>query len=1542
MHPNEQLDDLFLERAERRGLLAVAQINALRDELDSRRGHEPDLCAHELVVEKGWLGVEAALAVLEAHPDETLDELKARLLRHDDELQPIRRDTERLARLAPYAGRDDELAPEQEDFFPEVPKFVEPVGPAYAFADAGDTDSNLEMELPPPDTRSGDSLFEEQQQNLIPSLEADDEEPAMVERTPSARLAQVKLDALDNVDLEEEDVLEAIDSLDAEEAGRFGPESSSATSLGIDKEDTSLGITGLRVGDTAQRTASDTAHGEDEVSAPAPQFQLKGSKGASVDFSSFGDDDTLSPDALSTFVEDESEEISQLMNDSAVNEVMEQADDTYFGPPADLTTTPQEMLHDSIAPPKPVDAHTLFDSEDLKPARGRAAASVSHREEDFAATAPPENPEMAQARIDEDSDVSVTVQDDFPTGGGTIIDDSDVSMEDITSESEVTTGSRTQFQTGEGGRRGLRDRTDSKLGSESAVTGEKITGHEMTLADLRAQMGIGSGVKVGKHTTRLKKLAGSKRRYSVIREIARGGMGKVIEVEDNDLRRSVALKVLRKEMLDRRDLVERFLEEAQITGQLEHPNIVPVHEIGVDGRGNLYFTMKLVEGEDLSSILKRLRKKDPSAEKAFPITRLVDIYIKICEGVAFAHSKGVIHRDLKPANVMVGRFGEVQIMDWGVAKIVGRKEDTADRAVVSDRQDDDASRTMTGSILGTPSYMSPEQARGEVNTMGPESDIFSLGVILYELLALQTPWTAQTSAQVLDQVKNFDPQSPSAMNPDRKIPVELEQLAMKCIAKQSHKRIGTAAELIDNLKSWQEGRTLAAVKYSLGQLIGKWVTRHKVAVITSLLVLAALVGGSIFAYQAAQRAGTQRAENAIAEADLLLGSARESLGKSDFADARKLAGDAASKYQSALITLGDDERASKGLAGANTVSSEATVREEIVRRESEDLLRQKQLQKEFNESLVIAVQALEQARKLDAAGEADLLKVNAAYDDARSAFVQVRSIRVEGLEEEKLQVANALAEIDAWLKGYETRKQSEVDMAKLRTLVDSAGKKLATAKAAEKYETASRALIETISVCDQAIAVSAPGEPAERLRDRALNMKADAALTFAKRALTEQRFDVAELMLDTGASTGRLSDEIRVTRDALKTQVQEQSQFKQAMAAAEQAIADKDWAMAQTYIRSAMTEAKNSQFATENDRARLERMLQLAMLEQLHARDVLAARSEEMEAVLKDYDELTPQLTDADYRSRALTYREDLRRRLGSRLVEEAESAEEDAVRGELYEKALAYVTDKAVVADIKARLGEIKMRLALAQVAEGLVLLDRGTFILGSNRESDQNPQRQVEQAEYLFLDKHPVTNEEFKAFVDAGGYSTPEYWPEEARPMLSQFVDSTGASGPASWAEGGFDVSLAKYPVTGVSWYEASAYAAWKGKRLPTPEEWEIAAGAPVAGAVDVADYPWGLREKAPPMGVLEPREVGTAEWDSNPTGARDMGSNVAEWTSLAKGGAATVKGAEPGLRAELWFRYARRAKVSYSPLLDRSSGRGFRCIQTFTFEGKDGDGD
>ena len=241
-------------------------------------------------------------------------------------------------------------------------------------------------------------------------------------------------------------------------------------------------------------------------------------------------------------------------------------------------------------------------------------------------------------------------------------------------------------------------------------------------------------------------------RLQILEEIDHGGMGIVLRGRDPELRRDLAVKVLRDELRDDPDMVRRFVEEAQIAGQLQHPGVVPVHELGALDDGRPYFTMKLVKGRTLSQILKA------GASSGTDPARLLGIFEQVCQTVAYAHSHRVIHRDLKPSNVMIGGFGEVQVMDWGLAKVLARgAADVAaagrtdgDGTVIatarSGSADSDLSRA--GSVLGTPSYMAPEQARGEVDRVDERADVFALGSILSEILTGHPAYVGPSSGAI--------------------------------------------------------------------------------------------------------------------------------------------------------------------------------------------------------------------------------------------------------------------------------------------------------------------------------------------------------------------------------------------------------------------------------------------------------------------------------------------------------------------------------------------------------------------------------------------------------------------------------------------------------------------------------------------------------------------------------------------------------------------------------------------------------------------------
>ncbi|MDG2222407.1 MAG: serine/threonine-protein kinase, partial [Rubripirellula sp.] len=259
-------------------------------------------------------------------------------------------------------------------------------------------------------------------------------------------------------------------------------------------------------------------------------------------------------------------------------------------------------------------------------------------------------------------------------------------------------------------------------------------------------------------------------RYELQDEIARGGMGAILRAKDKDLGRNIAVKVLLDQHKVKPKVIQRFIEEAQIGGQLQHPGIAPVYELGQFADQRPFFSMKLVKGETLSSLLKM--RKDLGEERA----KFIGVFEQICQTVAYAHSRGVIHRDLKPGNIMVGAFGEVQVMDWGLAKVLQQdasgsendySEDVAEQSIIhtprragettagdaGDAGGSDALQTVMGTVMGTPSFMPPEQALGRIDIMDERADVFGLGAILCQILTGEPPYLGKNTNTILESAR---------------------------------------------------------------------------------------------------------------------------------------------------------------------------------------------------------------------------------------------------------------------------------------------------------------------------------------------------------------------------------------------------------------------------------------------------------------------------------------------------------------------------------------------------------------------------------------------------------------------------------------------------------------------------------------------------------------------------------------------------------------------------------------------------------------------
>jgi serine/threonine-protein kinase len=382
-------------------------------------------------------------------------------------------------------------------------------------------------------------------------------------------------------------------------------------------------------------------------------------------------------------------------------------------------------------------------------------------------------------------------------------------------------------------------------------------------------------------------------RYEVVSEHARGGMGRVSVAIDTELNRRVAFKDIQDKFADDPATRHRFTREAILTGQLEHPGVIPVYGLGADANGRPFYAMRFVEGTSLKDEVREFHRRPPTREpvgaKGVAFRGLLKRFIDVCNAVAFAHSKQIVHRDLKPANVMLGPFGETLVVDWGLARSFAdtspepvpahapdgapaSEEETTDLQATSPG---DGAGTRTGQVMGSPAYMSPEQAAGDLPSLGPAWDIYSLGATLYELLTGRAPFSGKRIGELLRDIQRGAFLPPRAVAPW--VPKPLDAIARKAMATDPDDRYGSALDLAAEIDRYLADEPVRAHREPFSARARRWARRNRflVTTATAVAVIGVLAGGTAFAVVHREQGKRLDAEEAQNRALVAQGKALE-------------------------------------------------------------------------------------------------------------------------------------------------------------------------------------------------------------------------------------------------------------------------------------------------------------------------------------------------------------------------------------------------------------------------------------------------------------------------------------------------------------------------------------------------------------------------------------------------------------------------------------------------------------------------------------------
>lgn len=381
-------------------------------------------------------------------------------------------------------------------------------------------------------------------------------------------------------------------------------------------------------------------------------------------------------------------------------------------------------------------------------------------------------------------------------------------------------------------------------------------------------------------------------RFSIVQLHAQGGLGVIFQARDEEVDRIVALKQIKNQWADDNEARTRFLLEAKITGRLEHPGIVPIYALGADQTGRPYYAMRLIRGESLLQVLQRFHKTLETvavgkAQRNVQLRKLLDRFIDLCNALEYAHSHGIVHRDVKPANVMLGKFGETLLVDWGLAKVIGADEEAPPTSHLAwtPLPDADSTSTRAGSAVGTPAYMSPEQATGQLEAIGPPSDVYNLGATLYQVLTGLPPHGEETDLGVLLAKIEQGRLTP----PDQRapwLPKPLVSICLRAMQPRAEHRYRSARALADDLESWLADEPVDAHHESHFERVGRWMRNHRSLVmaiaaahfVAAVAIVVGLIGWNHFQSRRIedQMAIRQQQQQRLTEISAAASSARQS------------------------------------------------------------------------------------------------------------------------------------------------------------------------------------------------------------------------------------------------------------------------------------------------------------------------------------------------------------------------------------------------------------------------------------------------------------------------------------------------------------------------------------------------------------------------------------------------------------------------------------------------------------------------------------------